>query len=159
MDAIVIVDLQHAFHPPDEIITRIRDRSPRFPRRIFTRFINPPNSLFRRKLHRQSCSPGTPETELIIPPGPEDLVLEKFGYGLDPLAVRRLRESGLRHVVVCGGDTDACVLGVIFSLFDGGIDCSLDPDLCWSTTGLHEPALRIISEQFGTPADIAASAA
>ncbi|HVJ80549.1 MAG TPA: hypothetical protein VNC50_05720, partial [Planctomycetia bacterium] len=98
----MIVDLQHAFKPPAEIVARIRDRSARAPLRVFTRFINPPNSLLRRKLDRQSCSPGTPESELVIAPQPGDLVLEKFGYGLDPLAVRRLREAGLRHVLVCG---------------------------------------------------------
>lgn len=154
MDAIVIVDLQRAFNPPTDILARIRDRAATFPRRVFTRFVNPPNSLFRRKLGRQSCTPGTSELDFIIPPGPGDLVLEKFSYGLDGLAVRRLRESGLNRVLVCGGDTDACILGVLFSLFDGGIDCSIDPSLCWSAAGLHEPALRIIAEQFGTPKDL-----
>lgn len=157
MDALVIVDLQHAFHPPADIVTRIRDQAARAPLCVFTRFVNPPNSLLRRKLDRQSCAPGTPEIEFILDPKPSDLVLEKFGYGLDPLAVRRLREAGLRRVLVCGGDTDACVLGVAFSLFDGGIDCSVDPALCWSSNGLHEPAMRIIAQQFGTPADLGLS--
>ncbi len=156
MDAIVIVDLQRAFHPPPDLVERIRERSATFPLRVFTRFVNPPGSIIRRKLNRNSCAPGTPELDFFIQPGPGDLVLEKFGYGLDPLAVRRLRESGLRRVLVCGGDTDACVLGVLFSLFDGGIDCSVDPSLCYSAVGLHEAALKIIAEQFGTPRDLAA---
>lgn len=156
MDAIVIVDLQRAFHPPAGLVERIRERSAGFPRRVFTRFVNPPGSLIRRKLGRDSCAPGTHELDFFLPPAPEDIVLEKFGYGLDPLAVRRLRESGLRRVLVCGGDTDACVLGVLFSLFDGGVDCSVDPSLCYSASGLHEPAMRIIAEQFGTPRDLSA---
>lgn len=154
MDALVIVDLQKAFDPPAPVVARIRERAPSFPLRVFTRFVNPPGSLIRRKLQHNSCAPGTPDLDFILPPSPGDLVLEKFGYGLDALAVRHLREAGLRHVMVCGGDTDACVLGVLFSLFDGGIDCSLDPTLCWSTAGLQEPALRIIAEQFGTPRDL-----
>jgi nicotinamidase-related amidase len=154
MDAIVIVDLQRAFTPPPGVVARIRERAATFPRRVFTRFINPPGSMIRRKLQHNSCAPGTEELEFILPPGPGDLVLEKFSYGLDVHAVRRLREDGVRHVLVCGGDTDACVLGVIFSLFDGGIDCSVDPSLCYSAAGLHEPAMRIIQELFGTPRDL-----
>ncbi|MEO6569342.1 MAG: hypothetical protein ABIO94_11320 [Opitutaceae bacterium] len=47
-------------------------------------------------------------------------------------------------------DSDACVLGVVFSLFDAGVDCEVDPELCWSSTGLHDVAMKIIREQFGT---------
>ena len=157
MDALVIVDFQRAFNPPADLVARIRERADQFPLCVFTRFVNPPDSIIRRKLDRQSCAPGNPEGELVIAPKPGDWVLEKFGYGLDHLAVRRLREAGLRHVLVCGGDTDACVLGVAFSLFDAGIDCSVDPALCWSSAGLHESAMKIISQQFGTPADLGAA--
>jgi Amidases related to nicotinamidase len=159
MDALVIVDLQRAFNPPPDVVDRIRAHADRFPLCVFTKFVNPPNSLIRAKLDRQSCPPGNPEGGLVVEPKPGDLVLEKFGYGLDALAVRRLRESGLRHVLVCGGDTDACVLGVVFSLFDGGIDCSVDPALCWSSAGLHGSAMKIIGQQFGTPADLGAARA
>jgi nicotinamidase-related amidase len=154
MDALVIVDLQRVFDPPAELVARIRARADQFPLCIFTRFVNPPNSLVRRKLNRQSCAPGNPDGELVISPKPGDLVIEKFGYGFDALALRRLREAGVRHVLVCGGDTDACVLGVVFSLFDAGIDCSVDPSLCWSSAGLHDEAMKVIAQQFGTPADL-----
>jgi len=159
MDALVIVDLQRAFAPPPDLVDRIRAHADRFPLCIFTRFVNPPNSIIRRKLHRQSCAPGNPEGDLVISPKPGDWVLEKFGYGLDALALRRLREAGLRHVLVCGGDTDACVLGVVFSLFDAGIDCSVDPALCWSSANLHTEAMKIIAQQFGTPDDLGAARA
>lgn len=159
MDALVIVDLQHAFTPPAEIVSRIRERADQFPLCVFTKFVNPPNSIIRRKLDRQSCAPGNPEGDLVIAPKPGDLVIEKFGYGLDPLAVRRLREAGLRHVLLCGGDTDACVLGVAFSLFDAGIDCSVDPALCFSSANLHDTALRVLEQQFGTPSDLGAARA
>jgi hypothetical protein len=52
--------------------------------------------------------------------------------------------------LVCGVDTDACVLGVVFTLFDADVDCEIDPTLCWSSTGLHDTALKIFREQFGT---------
>lgn len=150
MDAIIIVDLQKAFPIPRELIDRIETRSRGFPRRVFTKFMNVPESLFRRKLHRSSCQPGSPGTELLLEPDPDDLVIEKTGYSLAPEHVQQIAGAGIRRALVCGADTDACVLGVVFTLFDAGIDCEVERDLCWSSTGLHEPALRIIREQFGT---------
>ena len=150
MDAIIIVDLQKAFPIPRELVERIEARSREFPQRVFTKFLNVPESLFRRKLKRSSCQPGTPETELLLPARPGDLVIEKTGYSLSPEHVQRITNAGIRRALVCGADTDACVLGVVFTLFDAGVDCEVERDLCWSSTGLHETALRIIREQFGT---------
>ncbi len=150
MDAIIIVDLQKAFPIPQTLIEKIEARSREFPLRIFTQFINEPDSLFRTKLKRTSCAPGLPETELILPTSANDLVLEKRGYGLTTAQIERLKQAGVRKALVCGVDTDACVIGVVFSLFDAGIDCEVERDLCWSSTGLHEPALKIMREQFGT---------
>ena len=150
MDAIIIVDLQKAFPVPTDLLRRIEQRCSSYPLRVFTKFINPPDSIFRRKLDRRSCAPGTSETELLLNPGPKDLVLEKASYGLGPDHLAALRGAGVEKALVCGVDTDACVLGVVFSLFDAGIDCEVDPDLCWSSMGLHEMALKIIRAQFGT---------
>ena len=150
MDAILIVDLQKAFPIPADLIDKIEARSREFPRRIFTKFINEPDSLFRTKLKRTSCAPGLPETELVLATTPEDLVLEKRGYGLTTEQIDRIKAAGVKKALVCGVDTDACVIGVVFSLFDAGIDCHVERELCWSSTGLDEPALQIIREQFGT---------
>lgn len=150
MDAIIIVDVQKAFPIPSALVQRIEERSRSFPRRIFTRFVNPPGSLFRTKLKRSACPPEAEETNLVIKPSPDDWVIEKPRYSLAPREVERIADAGIRQVLVCGVDTDACVLGVVFSLFDAGIDCEVDPELCWSSTGLHDAALRIIREQFGT---------
>lgn len=150
MDAIIIVDLQKAFPIPAELIDRIDARSRQFPRRVFTKFVNDTETLFYRKLKRTSCMRGLPETELVLETKPDDIVIEKRGYGLDCDAVDRLKEAGIRKALVCGVDTDACVLGVVFSLFDAGIDCEVQRDLCWSSAGLQEPALKIVREQFGT---------
>ncbi|HYP16603.1 MAG TPA: isochorismatase family protein, partial [Opitutus sp.] len=125
-------------------------RSRTFPRRVFTKFVNDPESLFCTKLKRTSCMPGLPETGLVVEPAEKDIVLEKRGYGLKDAEIARLKQAGIRKALVCGVDTDACVIGVVFSLFDAGIDCEVERDLCWSSTGLQEPALKIMREQFGT---------
>src|SRR5690606_15027098 len=84
MDAIIIVDLQKAFPVPTDIVRRIEQRMKPFRMRVFTKFINPPGSIFRRRLNRTSCTPGDPETELLLTAGPHDLVVEKASYGLGP---------------------------------------------------------------------------
>jgi nicotinamidase-related amidase len=150
MDAIIIVDLQKAFPVPQDVIRKIEQRSRDFPLRVFTKFLNEPDSLFCRKLQRTSCLPGTAERELLIEPRPGDLVLDKTGYGFTAEQIEQLRNAGVEKALVCGVDTDACVLGVVFTLFDAGIDCEVDPGLCWSSTGLQHEALTIVREQFGT---------
>ena len=151
MEPLIIVDLQKAFPPPAKFVERVRRYSRRFPRRIFTRFVNPKGSLFRTKLNQRSCLPGTADLDLLIPPENGDIVLSKQGYGLSAAAIRRLKKMGVKRATVCGIDTDACVLGVMFSLFDAGIECRVKTDLCWSSSGLHREGLAIIEEQFPTP--------
>lgn len=147
----MIVDVQRAFEPPQEFVEKLRRYSRRFPCRIYTRYLNPAGSLFRKILKQNSCAPGSIESELLLRPGPEDLVIAKAGYGLKPATLRRLHRRKITHVTVCGLDTDACVLGVMFSLFDAGIVCHLKEDMCWSSSGLHQPALMIIRAQFPPP--------
>jgi nicotinamidase-related amidase len=150
-EPLIIVDLQRAFPPPDAFVERVWRYSRRFPYRIFTRFVNPAGSLFRTKLKRRACAPGSRDLELIIAPDRGDLVIAKQGYGLSPAAIKKIKALKPRRVTVCGVDTDACVLGVMFSLFDAGIECRVRSDMCYSSTGLHPEAMRIIEEQFPTP--------
>lgn len=144
----MIVDVQAAFNPPPEFLEKLRRYAKRFPCRIFTRYINPPGSMFRKILKQKCCGPGTPDTFLLLTPEPGDLVIEKTGYGLSPRAIAQLKRRKIKQVTVCGLDTDACVLGVMFSLFDAGIICHLKETMCWSSTGLHRPALKIARAQF-----------
>jgi nicotinamidase-related amidase len=150
---LVVVDLQRAFDVPPELIEKTRRYSKRFHCRIFTRFENPPGSQFRQMLKQKCCAPGSEDTELLIAPSPGDLALVKRGYGLSPRDIRRIQELGIRRVTVCGVDTDACVLGVMFSLFDAGIECRVKPDLCWSSSGrrLHQAAMTVLRQQFPPP--------
>jgi nicotinamidase-related amidase len=149
----MLVDLQRAFEVPPALIERIRRYAKRFHCRIFTRFENPPGSQFRRLLKQKCCAPGSEDTELYIAPSPGDLSFVKVGYGLSARDIRRLKSRGIRRVTVCGIDTDACVLGVMFSLFDAGIECRVKKDLCWSSSGrrLHRAGMAIIDQQFPAP--------
>lgn len=148
----MIVDVQRAFEPPPPFLKKLERYSRRFPCRVFTRYINPAGSMFRRLLKQKCCGPGTSDTELLLSPAEGDLVLDKIGkYGLTQGQLSQLKRRRIRSVTVCGLDTDACVLGVMFALFDAGIECHLKEDMCWSSSGLHKPAMAIIREQFPEP--------
>lgn len=149
--ALMIVDVQAAFDPPPAFIKKLTRYSKRFPCRVFTRYVNPAGSMFRKVLGQKCCAPGSADTQLLIAPSPGDLVFDKTTYGLKPAAIRRLKKRGIKQLTVCGLDTDACVLGVMFSLFDAGIICHLKETMCWSSSGLHRPAVAIIREQFPEP--------
>jgi len=149
--ALLIVDVQQAFAPPPAFVQRLARYARRFPCRILTRYLNPAGSMFRRKLGQKCCAPGSPDTRLLIEPAPGDLVINKSSYGLKPRDLRRIKRHGIRQITVCGLDTDACVLGVMFSLFDAGIECHLKEEMCWSSSGLHRPAVAIIRQQFPAP--------
>ncbi len=146
--ALIIVDMQEAFPIPEKLVKAVWRYSRRFRRRIFTRFVNPPGSLFREKLGQYSCSPGSDSLRLLVPSEPGDMIIRKTGYGLKAADIRRLKSAGVKRAIVCGVDTDACVLGIMFSLFDAGIVCHAKEDLCWSSTGLHAAGLKIIRKQF-----------
>jgi nicotinamidase-related amidase len=150
--AVMIVDVQRAFDPPPAFLRKLARYIRRFPCCIFTRYVNPPGSAFRRLMKQKCCAPGSPDIELLLAPRPGDLVIDKVArYGLRTSQVRRLKRRGISCITVCGLDTDACVLGVMFSLFDEGIECHLKEDMCWSSSGLHRAALRITREQFPAP--------
>jgi nicotinamidase-related amidase len=147
--AVMIIDVQQAFEPPPAFVRKLEAYVRRFPCRVFTRFLNPAGSMFRRVLKQKCCAPGSADTTLLLEPQKGDLVLDKRGrYGLEPRHLRMLQARGIRKITVCGLDTDACVLGVMFSLFDSGIECHLKENMCWSSSGLHRAAVQIARAQF-----------
>lgn len=147
----MIVDVQAAFAPPPGFLLKLKRYSKIFPCRVFTRYINPAGSMFRRVLKQKCCAPGSADTRLLIEPSPGDLTITKSSYGLKPADISRLKRHGIRQLTVCGMDTDACVLGVMFSLVDAGLVCHVKESLCWSSSGLHRPAVKIIRELFPEP--------
>lgn len=146
--ALMIVDVQRGFSPPPAFVDKLRRYSRRFHCRVFTQFINPPGSMFREVLKEKSCAPGTPDIDLLIVPEIGDLVFQKASYGLSQRHLRELKKRRINRLTISGLDTDACVMGVMFSLFDAGIVCHLKETMCWSSSGLHRAAMSIIRAQF-----------
>lgn len=84
------------------------------------------------------------------------MLVEPSGYGLNVRRIRKLKALGAKTLTVCGLDTDAgaCVLGVMFSLFDAETECVARRELCWSSTGLGRDAMSIIEKQFPRPGKV-----
>jgi len=77
-------------------------------------------------------------------------VATKTGYGTaTSLDLGQLRTY--RRVLVCGADTDACVLGVALGLFDAGVPVEVVTDLCLSAAGpqAHQAGLVVLRRQLG----------
>jgi len=77
-------------------------------------------------------------------------VATKTGYGTSTtLNLDQLRTY--RRVLVCGADTDACVLGVALGLFDAGVPIGVVTDLCLSAGGpaAHWAGLVVLHRQLG----------
>jgi nicotinamidase-related amidase len=146
---LVIVDVQAAFMIPPRKLAAIERYSRQFERRIFTRFVVRPHSVFSDVMGFDSCAPGSPDLRLLIEPSKNDIVFDKQGYGLSEKQIQKLRKLKIRQVMVCGMDTDACVLATMFSLIDGGIAPRVAPArYCHSNQNLDTEARKIMAMQF-----------
>lgn len=155
---LLIVDVQRGFlneltrHVPVRIATLV-ERGEHDPL-IFTRFVNTPDSPYRRFLDWHECAaePDTllaPEMEALAKRG---RVFVKQGLaGVPPEMAVYLQTLRPPEVHVVGIDTDMCVLKVAMDVFDLGIRPVILTDCCASTVGLqaHLAGLAILSRNVG----------
>lgn len=75
--------------------------------------------------------------------------LQKGFLDYPTFLLKRLETS--YPVLLCGGDTDARVLGIALHLKDRGLTLRVVKDACWSSGGLlsHETALRTVARELG----------
>jgi nicotinamidase-related amidase len=121
---------------------------------IFTRFVNPPESPFRRLLEWHECEsePGTTLVDEIAAAAENGKVFVKQGHaGVSDELREHLREQGFDHITLVGIDTDMCVLKTAMDIFDLGIAPIVLSDCCASTAGLqaHLAGLAILSRNIG----------
>ncbi len=157
-DPLLVVDVQEGFlneytrHLPERIARLIR--SGEYAPLLFTRFVNVPDSPYRRLLDWHACT-SEPETRL----APEmeafatdDTVFCKHGLaGLPDALVRYLQDHAIARIAIAGIDTDMCVLKIALDVFDLGIEPIILTDCCASTAGLqaHLAGLAILSRNIG----------
>lgn len=119
---LLIVDVQSTFSPPEWLVDGVRALS----ERILT--------IASVELHDERITPF--EKQLGWHPAAEDeclvevdRVFVKHGYGQTAETIEYIKQLGVERVLVCGIQTDTCVLAAGFALFDAGLTPTLVTDL------------------------------
>lgn len=141
---LLVIDLQYGFAPNPDLVERIRDTAQDYSVIVATKFVNPPDSLFRKRLN-DGADGGA-----VIDVGHE-FVIEKTGYGLDASAIQALREiPEITEWGLAGSRTGACIMACGFSLWDAGIPFHVIRGLCAEETGpLCGAVNTVLQKQFG----------
>lgn len=143
--ALLIVDVQASFSPPEWLIQDIAAVAAGMPSVATVERHDETVTPFERQL---GWKPGLSDESLV----PADRVFVKHGY-LPPAAmIDHLRGLRVERVLVCGLQADTCVLAAGFALFDAGLSPAL---LSWLTVGSSldrsgELGVRLWRHHFGT---------
>ena len=156
--ALVAVDVQNGFvnEKTQHCLPKIRElvTSGDFDVVAASRFVNPEYSSFRSRLDWNEMGPDDTDGLTLDKVVAEhaDVVLDKTGYAMGSgTLVDELRRRKVADVVVCGLETDACVLAVAMLLFDIGFNVSVDLSACATSAGpeIEAGAEAIIVRSFG----------
>ena len=163
VDGLILVDVQAGFRTAEteHVIEKILDltvsaQKAKLPI-ILTRFVNLPDSLFRKELNWKDCSEDHPSSQLI-----EELtdasirypVVRKFGYSSGGVLAAHCRARGIARPLIVGIDTDSCVLACASELFDSGIAPVIETNACASTGGaeMHAAGVSLMRRMLGPAA-------
>jgi nicotinamidase-related amidase len=150
-NALLVVDVQQYFlkSAPSDLPQRIvnHHQALGYDDVIFTIFKNEPRSNFVSSLQWDKCNTDDDaqlpqEFNSLITP---DNVFTRAAYsafkttGLDSY----LRQKGIDRLVLCGIDSDACVLATGFEAFDLGYHINVDFSLTYSSNDLDKAAQLI----------------
>ena len=119
---LLIVDVQSTFNPPEWLIDRLRHLSAKIPTVASIELHDEQVTPFQRQL---GWHPAAEDENLIE----ADEVFIKHGYGQTPATIDYLKRLGVDRVLVCGLQTETCVLAAGFALFDAGLNPTLITDL------------------------------
>jgi len=123
--ALLIIDVQPSFSPPEELVRDLCALAPSLPSAATVERHDEAVTPFERQL---GWKPGPSDDSLV----PTDKMFVKHGY-LPPTAlISHLRTLQVERVLVCGLQAETCVLAAGFMLFDAGLHPTLLP---WLTVG------------------------
>ena len=119
---LLVVDVQSTFSPPAWLVQGVNELSARMP------------SLATLELHDETRVPfmgqlGWHPAEHDSCLVQVDRVFVKNGYVLSPQALAHIQQARPERVLVCGVQTETCVLAAGFALFDAGLYPTLITDL------------------------------
>ena len=123
--ALLVIDVQPSFSPPEWLVRELRALAPTLPSVATVERHDEAVTPFERQL---GWKPGASDDSLI----PTDKVFVKHGYLPPAELVAHLLALQVERVLVCGLQADTCVLAAGFMLFDAGLHPTLLP---WLTIG------------------------
>ncbi|MDF2399773.1 isochorismatase family protein [Pseudomonas sp. 3MA1] len=120
--ALLIIDVQPCFNPPPWLVEGINRLLGRMPSVATVERHDESRTPFARQLGWQ---PAADDQSLVA----ADKVFIKHGYGPTTEILDYLKSLNPERVLVCGIQTDTCVLAAGFALFDVGLQPTLLTDL------------------------------
>ncbi|BAQ75895.1 MULTISPECIES: cysteine hydrolase family protein [Pseudomonas] len=119
---LLIIDVQPCFNPPPWLVEGINRLLGRMPSVATVERHDESRTPFARQLGWQ---PPVDDQSLVA----ADKVFIKHGYGPTTELLDYLKSLSPQRVLVCGIQTDTCVLAAGFALFDAGLQPTLLTDL------------------------------
>lgn len=119
---LLIIDVQPCFNPPPWLVEGINRLLGRMPSVATLERHDESRTPFARQLGWQ---PPVDDQSLVA----ADKVFIKHGYGPTTELLDYLKSLSPQRVLVCGIQTDTCVLAAGFALFDAGLQPTLLTDL------------------------------
>lgn len=119
--ALLVVDIQPCFDPPEWLVERCQLLSAKFPSIATVQRYDEDKVPFVRQL---GWKPGSVDDTLVQ----ADLTILKYGYGPPSDAVDHFKNWQVDRILVCGIQADTCVLAAGFALFDAGLQPTIVAD-------------------------------
>ncbi|WP_426134655.1 isochorismatase family protein [Pseudomonas sp. PWP3-1b2] len=119
---LLIIDVQPCFNPPAWLVDGINALLGRLPSVATVERHDEHITPFARQLGWQPA----PDDDSLIE---ADRIFIKHGYAPTPETIEYLKSLAPERVLVCGIQTDTCVLAAGFALFDAGLQPTLISDL------------------------------
>lgn len=152
--ALLIVDVQKGFvnDKTKHIPSLVENLQNNYNLVIATRFINLPNSPYRRLIKWNHLYPDTDEIQLAFQPKEGTIIIDKYIYScINDAFLSLLNKNNITEVDICGIDTDICVTKCAVDLFERNITPFVLKDYCatHADENLQDTALIILARYIG----------
>ena len=153
--ALLIVDVQNGFvnNKTKHIPALVEKLQYNYDLVIASRFINLPDSPYRRLIKWNHLAPETDEIELAFKPKEGTIIIDKYIYScIDERFLQILIDNKIETVDICGIDTDICVTKCAVDLFERNITPYVLKDYCatHADADIQESALIILARYIGS---------
>ncbi|WP_170350943.1 MULTISPECIES: cysteine hydrolase family protein [Ruegeria] len=119
--AVLVVDVQPSFDPPDWLVERSRLLATKFPSVATVERHDEDKVPFFRQI---GWKPRSVDESLVQ----ADHIVLKYGYSPPPEVIAQFQSWKVDRVLVCGIQADTCVLAAGFALFDAGLQPTIIAD-------------------------------